>query len=713
MAVGTHGGTAAGIRRCPACGAAAPPGESFCLECGSSLDAAPAARAHPHAAAAQHTAPQAAAAVTNPAPTPASHEQPAVAGPACPKCGRPTRQGARFCPSCGQALSPGALHIGLVLGGRYRITGMIGGGGMGAVYRGVDTNLPTREEPEGRSCAIKAILDTSDPELLAAAALEREMLIRLDHPNIVRIYDIITVNNVPFIVMALVRGTGWKQLIEQTSGAFAPADAVELILGVLPAFTYLQHRTPPVVYRDFKPGNAIQVRDDDGVRQVLIDLGTAVEYVPGQPVQAWGTPGYAPPEIRGVCEQTPAMDVYSLVTTLAEMVGLDIDAYRGGGVPTREQWPLPPELYDLLARGRSVDPTARFETVDEFREQLEGVARFIAGAPAVSGRSRADMAVPLRSRLFTGSIGHRTTARIMALPTANLADPVAPLLEQARALIAAGRYTQALATADAALGVSPSSNDAHLVKAAALTNLGRNEESRVELAAADRTTTPATRWRTAIVEAQAASAAGDIAGAERLYGELMRLVPGEVLPKQALADLYKDTSRYQQALDLYTRVVQADPANAEAVLGMADTLVALGRPDQAVIVLDQVSENAVRFVDAQLRLVELYLDRAPQQPDDLDKAGAAILALGGRAQSGRFFRLLGDWWYIAYTIFRAQRSLPAIDHWPDGEQHTSIGRGLLAGRAREAYRHYLRQEPDAPDANEVLERVYFGVDEWL
>jgi hypothetical protein len=130
-------------------------------------------------------------------------------------------------------------------------------------------------------------------------------------------------------------------------------------------------------------------------------------------------------------------------------------------------------------------------------------------------------------------------------------------------------------------------------------------------------------------------------------------------------------------------------------------------------VLDQVSENAVRFVDAQLRLVELYLERAPQQPDDLDRAGAALLALGGRSQSGRFFRLLGDWWYTAYILLRTQKKLPSIDHWPDGQSHPSIDRGLLAGRAREAYRHYLRQEPDAPDANVVLERIYVGVDEWL
>ena len=85
-------------------------------------------------------------------------------------------------------------------------------------------------------------------------------------------------------------------------------------------------------------------------------------------------------------------------------------------------------------------------------------------------------------------------------------------------------------------------------------------------------------------------------------------MPGEVLPKQALADIYKQTGQIRPAADLYGRVVSADPANADAVFGWADSLVRY-ETDSAISVLDAVNENALRFVDAQLRLIELYLAR--------------------------------------------------------------------------------------------------------
>jgi serine/threonine-protein kinase PknG len=124
------------------------------------------------------------------------------------------------------------LKVGQVLAGRYRIASLIGGGGMGAVFKGFDLNLKTRQEPEGRPVAVKAIRNTGDADLLAQAVEEREMLIRLDHPNIVRIFDIVQEQGVPYIVMAYVQGTGWKELYDQNGGPLAESEAIRLLLGI-------------------------------------------------------------------------------------------------------------------------------------------------------------------------------------------------------------------------------------------------------------------------------------------------------------------------------------------------------------------------------------------------------------------------------------------------------------------------------------------------
>lgn len=717
--------------KCAVCGHDIPAGEDYCPNCGAprsasvaQADAAPASKAAPESI-------------------------------NCPNCGAKLRPGAKFCRECGFRFDAIAgaqkaggtlnqLGLGQTLAGRYKIVSVVGGGGMGAVFKGVDTHLTSRQEPEGRPVAIKAILDTSDPELLAAAVEEREMLVRLDNPYIVRIFDIVNEGGVPYIVMAFVKGTSWKDLYDQNGGPLPETEALRLMLGIRPAFEYLHHRTPPVVYRDFKPGNVIQVTDPNGsTRQVLIDLGTAMEYFPGQKREAWGTVGFAPPEIGGICEQAPTMDLFGIVSTLAALLGVDVEQ-QPILAPPRNSWLVSEEIYDFVVRGRDPDPRVRFQSVDELFDQLEGINRFIqgqerarvAGSPQLPGRSStrtlASVMVPVQSTIITGKLFNATTGKIGALPAPSMSDPAQQLLQPVRDLLDVGRYTDAMNQLDAVLKAHPASIDAHLLRATALNNLGRNEEAHQELEQANRLSTPATRWRTLLVQAQAADSTHDYGRAEQLYAELIKLVPGEVLPKQALADLYRDTRRYDMAADLYSRVVAADPANADAVLGWADSLVALNHTDSAISVLDAVNENALRYVDAQLRLVELYLARIDAymsahpdrlskskagDPDvqamlgDLSLAGRAISALNDRTESRHFYRLQADWWYAAYRLSRAGLLPPDVT-WPDSMPGHVTAADAVGKACRQAYRRYLQRAPDAPDREDVLARIYFDVAEW-
>ena len=158
------------------------------------------------------------------------------------------------------------------------------------------------------------------------------------------------------------------------------------------------------------------------------------------------------------------------------------------------------------------------------------------------------------------------------------------------------------------------------------------------------------------------------------------------------------------------------------MLGWADSLVALNQTDAAIGVLDAVNENALRYVDAQLRLVELYLTRIDnfmvQQPKKIAKAGASdqdlqalladlgfagrsIAGLNDRTESRHFYRLQADWWYAAYRLARVGK-LPATIDWPDSGKHDANDPQQIGQACRQAYRRYLQRSPDAPDREDVL-----------
>ena len=156
-----------------------------------------------------------------------------------------------------------------------------------------------------------------------------------------------------------------------------------------------------------------------------------------------------------------------------------------------------------------------------------------------------------------------------------------------------------------------------------------------------------------------------IAQAEQLYGELIKQVPGEVLPKQALADIYKQTGRYSPGRRPLRSRGRRRPGQRRRRARAGPTAWSRStRPTTAINVLDAVNENALRYVDAQLRLIELYLmridaytDRTGQSAGQGDRreqrrparrcwatcslAGRAIAGLNDRTESHPLLPLAG------------------------------------------------------------------------
>ncbi len=148
--------------------------------------------------------------------------------------------------------------------GKYEIVGVLGRGGMGVVYRGLDRRL-------GREVAIKTLTDgiQGDSEMLSRFYEEGRKTASFKHPNIVTIFELGDDNGIPYIVMELVDGSPLDKLIASEQ-PIPMVDRLKIVEELCSALAYA-HRSN-VIHRDVKPAN-IYVQPDGSVK--LLDFGIA------------------------------------------------------------------------------------------------------------------------------------------------------------------------------------------------------------------------------------------------------------------------------------------------------------------------------------------------------------------------------------------------------------------------------------------------------
>src|SRR5262245_43072602 len=194
----------------------------------------------------------------------------------------------------------------------YRIVERLGGGGMGVVYKAVDTRL-------NRFVALKFLSDslTRDPDAKERFVQEAQAASALDHPNICTIHEIDeTPDRELFLTMAFYDGETLKQRIER--GRLPVAEALDIAIQMARALS--KAHDAGIVHRDVKPANAIVA--SDGLVKIL-DFGLAK--LAGQADitrtgTTLGTIAYMSPEqIRGV-DAGPRLDVWSLGVVIYEML---------------------------------------------------------------------------------------------------------------------------------------------------------------------------------------------------------------------------------------------------------------------------------------------------------------------------------------------------------------------------------------------------------
>jgi predicted Ser/Thr protein kinase len=203
----------------------------------------------------------------------------------------------------------GRFPPGTLLGGRYRIIGLLGRGGMGEVYRATDLAL-------GQSVALKFLPEEAaqDQRLLERFHAEVRIARQVSHPNVCRVYDIGQVEGMPFISMEYVDGEDLASLLLRIGRL--PADkALETARKLCAGLAAAHDRG--IIHRDLKPQNIMMNKRGD---VVIMDFGLAAiaDQLSGAEVRN-GTPAYmAPEQLRGA-EVTAKSDIYALGLVLYEL----------------------------------------------------------------------------------------------------------------------------------------------------------------------------------------------------------------------------------------------------------------------------------------------------------------------------------------------------------------------------------------------------------
>ncbi|WCN00878.1 Stk1 family PASTA domain-containing Ser/Thr kinase [Streptomyces sp. M92] len=201
--------------------------------------------------------------------------------------------------------------VGQVLDGRYRVEARIAVGGMATVYRAVDTRLD-------RVLALKVMHPTlaTDATFVERFIREAKSVARLDHPNVVQVFDQGAEGAYVYLAMEYIAGCTLRDVLRER-GALGPRAALDILEPVLAALG-AAHRAG-FVHRDMKPENVL-IGDDGRVKVADFGLVRAVDTVTNTTGAVLGTVSYLAPEQIEQGTADPRVDVYACGVVLYEML---------------------------------------------------------------------------------------------------------------------------------------------------------------------------------------------------------------------------------------------------------------------------------------------------------------------------------------------------------------------------------------------------------
>ena len=247
--------------------------------------------------------------------------------------------------------------------GPYRIESTLGAGGMGQVYRALDTRLH-------RFVALKIAHEAFDERF----EREARAIAQLNHPHICTLYDV----GPNYLVMEVVEGQTLAALLAR--GALPLA--IVLRYGAQMADALAAAHAKGIVHRDLKPGNVMLTKS--GVK--VLDFGlakTETDQTVTQTQAVLGTPAYMAPEQREGRAADARTDIYALGLVLREIAT---------GKKSEDLQGLPAQFVHVVRRCLETDPAERWQTAIDVKKELEWTAASLAAAPAAARQSSSRLA---------------------------------------------------------------------------------------------------------------------------------------------------------------------------------------------------------------------------------------------------------------------------------------------------------------------------------